>query len=143
MGFIFTITESDKSFALSATNEKIPAWNYFIIRLQLFILYFYAGLKKTEEDWLLGYSMGKLSKQWVFDPIRFIGFSDDFINKYVIHLGGFMIDLTTGPMLLFDLTRPIAILQVNFKFNVLLYKKNCPIVPDCDANSELIISEAL
>ena len=134
MGLIFTITESDKSFALSATNEKIPAWNYYIIRLQLFILYFYAGLKKTEEDWLLGYSMGKLSKQWVFDPIRFIGFSDDFINKYVIHLGGFMIDLTTGPMLLFDLTRPIAILQVNFKFHVLLYKK-CPIVPDCDANS--------
>jgi vitamin K-dependent gamma-carboxylase len=27
-GLLVTLTDSDKSFALSATNEQIPAWNY-------------------------------------------------------------------------------------------------------------------
>jgi vitamin K-dependent gamma-carboxylase len=60
IGIILTLTDSDKSFAISATNEEIPAWNYHIIRLQIFILYFYAGIKKTEVDWLTGYSMSNL-----------------------------------------------------------------------------------
>ena len=111
-GLLFTLTDSDKSFALSATNTEIPAWNYYILRLQIFILYFYAGIKKTEMDWLLGYSMDNINKHWVFDPFRSMGLSNDFISTYVVHLSGFLLDFTVGPLLLFDKTRPLGIFAV-------------------------------
>ena len=108
MGLIFTLTDSDSTFSISGRNQPIPLWNYYIIRFQIFLLYFYAGLKKTEADWLLGYSMGKLSRKWVFDPFRLI-LTNEQIDRYIVHLGGFFLDMTSGPMLLFDRTRPIAI----------------------------------
>jgi len=108
-GLMFTLTDSDRAFAVSANNKTIQNWNYLIIRFQIFILYFFAGLKKTEEDWLLGYSMGRLSKHWAFDPFRAMGLSNEFIDRYIVHLSGFMIDLLVGPMLLFDKTRVFAI----------------------------------
>ena len=80
--------------------------------MQIFLLYFYAGIKKTEADWLLGYSMGKLESHWVFDPFRFLGLSDSFISQYIVHVTGFLLDLLVGPFLLFDRTRPFAILAV-------------------------------
>jgi vitamin K-dependent gamma-carboxylase len=80
--------------------------------MQIFLLYFYAGIKKTEADWLLGYSMGKLESHWVFDPFRFMGLSDTFISQYIVHVTGFLLDLLVGPCLLFDRTRPFAILAL-------------------------------
>ena len=109
MGILFTIIESDQSASVSGTNKMIPMWNYYLIRFQIFILYFYAGIKKTESDWLLGYSMGNLSRKWVFDPFRSI-LTNEQIDLFIVHIGGFVIDFATGPMLLFDRTRPIAIL---------------------------------
>lgn len=49
-------------------DGKIPLWNYFILRFQFFLLYFLAGLKKTDRDWLSGYSVVSLSGHWVFFP---------------------------------------------------------------------------
>ena len=40
--------------------------------LQLIIVYFVAGLKKLDRDWVQGYSMSSLSMQWVFDPFRYV-----------------------------------------------------------------------
>lgn len=51
-------------------NTHIPLWNYFIIRTQFFLVYFLAGLKKLDYDWVNGYSMGNLSSHWVFDPFK-------------------------------------------------------------------------
>ena len=112
-GLLFTLTDSDKSFALSSTNGQIPFWNYFALRFQIFILYFYAGIKKTEMDWLLGYSMTNLSKKWVFEPFKYVGFTDGFITQYIVHISGFLIDILVGPLLLFDRTRPFSILTVS------------------------------
>jgi len=38
--------------------------------VQIFIVYFFAGIKKLDADWLNGYSMTKLSDHWVFAPMR-------------------------------------------------------------------------
>ena len=55
--------------------------------------------------------MGNLSRKWVFDPFRSI-LTDDQIDLFIVHLGGFTIDLCVGPMLLFDTTRPLALVMV-------------------------------
>ena len=44
----------------------------------------------------------------MFDPFRVI-LTNEQIDRYIVHLGGFFLDMTSGPMLLFDRTRPIAI----------------------------------
>ncbi|XP_041347172.1 vitamin K-dependent gamma-carboxylase-like, partial [Gigantopelta aegis] len=73
----------------------------------IFVLYFIAGLKKLDQDWVTGYSMQFLSKHWVFDPFKFI-LTEDQIDMYIIHLGGLFIDLFLGFLLFFDKTRPLA-----------------------------------
>jgi len=47
-------------------TEKIPLYDI----LQIFIVYFIAGLKKLDRDWVDGYSMTNLGYTWVFDPFR-------------------------------------------------------------------------
>lgn len=51
-------------------EETVPNWNYLILKFQVFILYFYAGLKKMDVEWLEGYSMIDLGKHWVFEPFK-------------------------------------------------------------------------
>lgn len=59
-------------------------------------------------DWMSGYSMSGLAKQWVFDPFRLF-FSDEFIELYMVHIIGLLFDLFEGFLLLFDKTRPVAL----------------------------------
>jgi len=51
-------------------NSPVPLWNYFILRFQIFVLYFFAGLKKLDKEWLDGYSMRNLGNHWIFDPFK-------------------------------------------------------------------------
>ena len=74
----------------------------------MFLVYFYAGLKKIDMDWMTGYSMTGLSRQWVFDPFRSF-LNDEAIDLYLVHLGGLFFDLFEGFLLIFDKTRPIGI----------------------------------
>ena len=59
-------------------------------------------------DWMSGYSMTGLAKQWVFDPFRFF-VSNEFIELYMVHICGLIFDLSEGFLLLFDKTRPIGL----------------------------------
>lgn len=72
------------------------------------MVYFFAGLKKIDLDWISGYSMAGLSKQWVFDPFRFI-VSNQFIELYMVHIAGLIFDLSEGFLLLFNRTRPFGV----------------------------------
>ena len=74
----------------------------------MFLVYFYAGLKKIDMDWMTGYSMTGLSRQWVFDPFRSF-LDNEAIDLYLVHLGGLFFDLFEGFLLIFDKTRPIGI----------------------------------
>ena len=59
-------------------------------------------------DWMAGYSMTGLSQEWVFDPFRLF-LSDETIDLFLVHIGGFAFDLSEGFLLAFDKTRPIGI----------------------------------
>ncbi len=39
-----------------------------LCQFQFFLVYFIAGLKKLDPDWLAGHSMNSLSHHWVFRP---------------------------------------------------------------------------
>lgn len=51
-------------------TTSVPFWNYFILKSQIFLLYFLAGLKKMNQEWLSGYAMTNLGTHWVFDPFK-------------------------------------------------------------------------
>ncbi|OWF37824.1 vitamin K-dependent gamma-carboxylase-like [Mizuhopecten yessoensis] len=86
----------------------VPLWNYTLLRSQVFLVYFIAGLKKLDMDWISGYSMQYLSSKWVFDPFRLF-LTDDQIDLYIVHICGLMLDMFIGFFLFFDKTRPVAL----------------------------------
>ena len=78
----------------------IWSFNFF----QVFVVYFFAGIKKLDRDWWTGYSMVGLSRHWTFEPFRLF-MSDDQIDFFVVHLCGLILDLTAGFLMYFDKTR--------------------------------------
>ncbi|XP_075232992.1 gamma-glutamyl carboxylase [Lycorma delicatula] len=97
----------DKLIRKIKTESTVPLWNYTLIRFQIFALYFFAGLKKIDGDWLHGYSMRTLSKHWVFNPFKLI-LSGDQVDLWIVHITGFLLDFTAGFLIFFDSTRFIA-----------------------------------
>lgn len=81
-------------------------------------MYFYAGIKKLDRDWMTGYSMTGLANKWVFDPFRpFL--SNESIDFYLVHTSGLCYDLFVGFFLLFEKTRLIGII-----FSVMFHGMN-------------------
>lgn len=91
----------------SAPSSSFEIVLFFFLS-QIFLVYFYAGIKKIDMDWMAGYSMTGLSRQWVFDPFRLF-LSDETIDLFLVHIGGLAFDLSEGFLLAFDKTRPIGI----------------------------------
>lgn len=91
-------------------SRDVPFWNYFLLRFQLFLVYFFAGIKKIDADWIGGHSMRKLSDHWTFTPFRLLFPSTLDIDLVIVHWGGFALDLSVGFLFLHDATRPVAYL---------------------------------
>lgn len=79
--------------------------NFFLQKI--FLVYFYAGIKKLDPDWITGNSMVYLESHWVFAPFHYI-LTAEQVNLYIVHFGGFAFDLLEGILLFFDTTRPIG-----------------------------------
>uniref|UniRef100_A0A8V5GYA5 Vitamin K-dependent gamma-carboxylase n=1 Tax=Melopsittacus undulatus TaxID=13146 RepID=A0A8V5GYA5_MELUD len=62
----------DGLFRPHKRNAHVPLWNYTLLRAQIFLVYFIAGLKKLDMDWVSGYSMGSLARHWLFAPFRLV-----------------------------------------------------------------------
>ncbi|XP_020825102.1 vitamin K-dependent gamma-carboxylase [Phascolarctos cinereus] len=97
----------------SKRNAHVPLWNYTVLRGQIFIVYFIAGVKKLDADWLGGYSMGSLSRHWLFDPFKLV-LSEGMTSLVVVHWCGFLLDLLAGFLLFFDASRSIGLLFVSY-----------------------------
>ena len=103
---------------LPLPKPSVPFWQIALLRFQLFLVYFYAGVKKVDGDWLQGHSMVALSDHWIWAPFtRSLGLPAHLIDYYVIHLGGFLFDSSVGFLLLTGRTRPLAFALATF-FNV-------------------------
>ncbi|KAF7217002.1 vitamin K-dependent gamma-carboxylase [Nothobranchius furzeri] len=119
IGFQLTLMNSNRYWSVdglrrpSIRNAHVPLWNYTVLRMQIFIVYFIAGVKKLDADWVEGYSMSYLAHHWLFDPFKAI-LPVELVSLLVVHGGGLALDLTAGYLLFFDATRPIAIFFVSY-----------------------------
>ncbi|KAM8794595.1 LOW QUALITY PROTEIN: vitamin K-dependent gamma-carboxylase [Eudromia elegans] len=103
----------DGLFRPHKRNAHVPLWNYALLRMQIFIVYFIAGLKKLDADWLGGYSMGSLARHWLFAPFKLV-LSEEATSLVVVHGGGLLLDLSAGFLLFLDATRPLALVLVTY-----------------------------
>lgn len=89
-------------------SEAMPTWTLWMLRLQLAIVYFYAGIAKLNQDWLEGQPM----RMWLASRTDFpiIGrfFTDDWM-VYLLSYGGMLFDLLIIPLILWRRTRWFAI----------------------------------
>uniref|UniRef100_A0A8C8S9U9 Vitamin K-dependent gamma-carboxylase n=1 Tax=Pelusios castaneus TaxID=367368 RepID=A0A8C8S9U9_9SAUR len=119
LGFQLTFMDANRYWSIDGLwnsqkrNAHVPLWNYTVLRMQIFIVYFIAGIKKLDADWVEGYSMGSLSRHWLFDPFKLV-LSEEMTNLLVVHGGGLVLDLTAGYLLFFDATRPVALVFVSY-----------------------------
>lgn len=85
---------------------QVPYWEYFILQLQVFIVYFYGGIAKMNKDWMSG-AVGKPAvEKLVIEPDAII-----FWSK-VIAWGGLAFDLIIGFLLFWPKTRLLALAGV-------------------------------
>lgn len=94
-------------------NAHVPLWNYAVLRGQIFIVYFIAGVKKLDADWVEGYSMENLSRHWLFSPFKLV-LSEEMTSLLVVHWGGLLLDLSAGFLLFFDASRSVGLLFVSY-----------------------------
>ncbi|XP_015278505.1 PREDICTED: vitamin K-dependent gamma-carboxylase [Gekko japonicus] len=119
IGFQLTFMNANRYWSIDGfwnprkRNAHVPLWNYTMLRFQIFIVYFIAGIKKLDADWVEGYSMGSLAKHWLFSPFRLV-LSEEMTSLLVVHGGGLMLDLTAGFLLFFDASRPFALFFVSY-----------------------------
>lgn len=119
IGFQLTLMDGNRYWSIdglrrpSIRNAHVPLWNYTLLRTQIFIVYFIAGIKKLDADWVEGYSMSYLAHHWLFDPFKVI-LPVELVNLLVVHGGGLILDLTAGYLLFFDVTRPYGIFFVSY-----------------------------
>ncbi|XP_014681352.1 PREDICTED: vitamin K-dependent gamma-carboxylase-like [Priapulus caudatus] len=114
ISILLLITDANRYWSLdgcrnpSIQNSHVPLWNYTLLRSQIFLVYFIAGLKKTDAEWLGGHSMVSLSEHWTFAPFRLM-LTEAQTDYFIVHLGGFLLDLTIGFFLFIDVSRPYAV----------------------------------
>ncbi|KAB1256706.1 Vitamin K-dependent gamma-carboxylase [Camelus dromedarius] len=94
-------------------NAHVPLWNYAVLRGQIFIVYFVAGVKKLDADWVEGYSMESLSRHWLFSPFKLV-LSEEMTSLLVVHWCGLLLDLSAGFLLFFDASRSVGLLFVSY-----------------------------
>ncbi|MEM8583496.1 MAG: HTTM domain-containing protein [Bacteroidota bacterium] len=93
-------------------RRSIPIWYADVIRLQLGLVYFFAGLAKLRSDWLLEAQPLKIWLRARTDtPIIGSLFAYEE-TAYLFSYGGMMYDLTIPFFLWYSRTRPFAFLAV-------------------------------
>jgi vitamin K-dependent gamma-carboxylase len=108
--FLLIFIPTHRAFSVDAwmrpgiRSQTILAWCLWLLRLQIGVVYFYAGLAKVAPDWLLGEPMRlRLSLQTDF-PILGRFFREEWA-VYAASYGALLLDLFVVPLLLWRRTR--------------------------------------
>lgn len=114
VSFLLVLVPAHRSFSLDVLRDpglktdRVPAWTVGIFKLQLGIVYFYAGLAKLNPDWLLDAMPLKI---WL--PARshlplIGGWLEQPLTAYLFSWAGAVYDLTVTFFLLYRPTRAAA-----------------------------------
>lgn len=111
ISFVMILVPAHRSFSVDARinpalrSSTVPAWALWLVRFQVGIAYFYAGIAKLNGDWLHGEPL----RRWLLDAMDFplIGrWFDEPAAAYLFSYGGLALDLSAVPLLLWRRTRP-------------------------------------
>lgn len=110
LSFWLMFLPANRAFSVDAwRNPQIkrswtPAWTIYLLLFQISLVYFYAGLAKIHEDWLLA----KPLKVWMAykadKPLIGILLAHEF-TPWVMSYAGLCFDLLFAPLLLYRRTR--------------------------------------
>jgi vitamin K-dependent gamma-carboxylase len=91
--------------------ETVPFWQLFLLRAQMFVVYFYAGVAKLNEDWLL---RGEPVRGWLDGPLEPL--RSTWV-VFAIAWHAMFFDLAIGFLLISRRTRAVA-LVLAFAFHL-------------------------
>ena len=98
-------------------TDTVPAWPLWLLRGQLCVVYFYAGIAKLNADWLRGNPIGTWIHAYVDWPVIGPLFAQTW-SGIAFAWGGLCIDLCTPALLLWKRSRSAAIV-VLFAFHTM------------------------
>jgi hypothetical protein len=121
LAFLMIFVPANRAYSLDVArgavshSDEAPAWSLWILRGQMAIVYFYAGLAKaTSSDWWDGRPMDAYLASFPAFPLVGRWFDE----QWLIHLasyGGMLFDLFILPLLLWPKTRlPALALAIGF-----------------------------
>ena len=121
LAFLFVMTDANRAFSIDAVRRRlpsrVPAWQIYIFRLQICIVFFFAGVAKINSDWLAGEPvrawLAARSDYFLIGPLLL---QEWFVYAYAY--GGLLFDLFIGFALLWAPTRGIGFVLL-VGFNVL------------------------
>lgn len=149
----------DKLFLDRLKSEVIPFWQQFILRTQMVIVYFYAGVAKINVDWLQGEPVGSWIRSRGYYPIdtALYHFGEDSIAfdiavkvseffvspwaPYFFAYGGLLFDLSIGFLLWWKHTRLLALFPLFFFHLMNKYLFNIGIFPYLAIGSTILFAD--
>lgn len=107
LGLLFLVTNPERFASLDARRLKlcgqIPAWQLYLFRFQILVVYFYGGLAKLNPDWLQGipvrYWLADRAGLWHLPMLAWP------LTSLVVTWGGITIDLVVPWLVLWRPTR--------------------------------------
>lgn len=107
LGGLFAVTSSGRWASVDSriwpAPEAIPAWQLYLFRFQLIVVYFYGGLAKLNSDWLRGIPVkGWLAERAASRGLDFLAWP---VSGALVTYGGILIDLLAPFLVLWRPTR--------------------------------------
>jgi vitamin K-dependent gamma-carboxylase len=129
LSFLLIFMPADRALSVhvwlqpALRTQTAPAWTLWLLRFQLAVVYFYAGLAKISPDWLHGEPMRTWIAQRSQSPIFALLNQQEWV-AYLSSYGGLLLDLLIAPALLWRRTRAVA-----FCIAVLFHLANACLFP--------------
>ena len=119
LSFIMLFLPANSSYSIDAIQKKkyfnkVYKWNIDVIKLLLFIVYFYSGLAKINSDWLIEAQPLKIWLTSNYDLPIIGGLMQKTWVHYFMSWGGMIYDLSIVFLLLYNKTRIFAFILVIF-----------------------------
>lgn len=111
--FLLIFVPAHRAFSIdrlifpSIRSTTAPAWSLWLLRFQIGVVYFFAGLVKISPDWLRGEPMRYQLSHALDTPVLGRFFASEWA-VYIVNYGGLLFDLLVVPCLLWRRTRLAA-----------------------------------
>lgn len=96
-----------------SSSQQIEAWQLWMLKLQMVLVYFFAGVAKLNADWLKGEPMRMWLAERAYRLPALAAFFNAPWSAYFFSYGGLWLDLSAGFLLLWKPTRVFAIVMIS------------------------------